>query len=167
MANTRIGNDQCRIIKQNEQSTGPGRWISDVPGPGSNAPYVADPHIRIQHWAGNTWTNSMQIQNRFMRGMATTPRDCITHKAIENNCIPSVSRPIKVSTSRTLTTEQSRAICPAWTLKGLENSQWIEPVAPILVSNPFTPQIDGRDLSKKEWTHKNMCPWNNNAGLHT
>ena len=54
MANTRIGNDACRIMKQNQQMTDPGRYTLGVPGPGADLPYVMDPCIRLQKWGANT-----------------------------------------------------------------------------------------------------------------
>ena len=164
MANTRIGNDSCRIIKHNEQSTGPGRWVSNVPGPGTDIPFMEDPHIRVQYWAGNTWTNTVELQDKSMRGMSQTPRDCITKT---KKTIPTNSHPLSFSKSNKLTVEQMRAICPAWTLKGLETDTWIEPLAPPIVINPFAPRVDGRNLSKKEWSehNTNRCPWEHDVGL--
>lgn len=151
MSNSRIGADPCRIMKHNEQSTMPGRWAIDVPGPGTDAPYMEDPHVRVQKWAGNLRTHSMHLQNTFMRGLAQEPRDCITNKSIFKGGVNDISSPIFSTSSRGLTTEQSRAICPAWTLRGLEGDAWVEPVAPKNNMNPFMPTLDGRDLSKKEW----------------
>lgn len=164
MSNTRIGNDPCRIITNNEQSTNPGRWVVDVPGPGKNLPYMMDPQILAQNWAGNTWSNAVELQDKVMRGRESTPRDCISksnyinkhYVNVElNEKVPNGSAPIQSTSSRSLTTEQSRAICPAWTTRGIDSKMWINPLTPSIRSNPFTPTVDCRDMSKKEWENKN------------
>ena len=36
-----------------QESTGPGRYIMNTPGSGSNPLFMLDPHIRLQKWGGN------------------------------------------------------------------------------------------------------------------
>ena len=40
MASTRFNGDAARIIKSNQQSTGPGRWVLDVPGNGETPSFA-------------------------------------------------------------------------------------------------------------------------------
>tara|TARA_B100000073_G_scaffold439_1_gene408 strand:- start:124 stop:567 length:444 start_codon:yes stop_codon:yes gene_type:complete len=140
-------------MKHNEQATGPGRWMSDVPGPGSSIPFMEDPMIRAQKWAGNTWTHTVTLQDKMMRGMSSLPRDCHPPKkdSIINLDKP---QPMSFPSSRKLTTEQTRAIAPAWTLRGISNNNWMEPMAPPILLNPFASSENSREMSKKEYVNK-------------
>jgi hypothetical protein len=158
MANTRISNDVDRLMEQNEMATAHGRWVASVPGPGANAPFMEDPTVRLQKWGANTWADSMAIQERYMRGTAQNPRDCIKHSVPGGRTqrTPRLT-PNTFAKSRELGAENTRALCPAWTLRGLETDAWIEPMAPPLISNPFTytHAINGREASINAWiAHK-------------
>ena len=48
MANTRFNYDECRTAKILQESTGPGRYLLNTPGPGCNPCFITDPHIRLQ-----------------------------------------------------------------------------------------------------------------------
>jgi hypothetical protein len=52
---TRFHDDPCRIVKQNQQMTGLGRYMLDVPGNGDKPCYMLDPQIIPQKWAGNLY----------------------------------------------------------------------------------------------------------------
>ena len=54
MAFTRFNYDSCRVKKNIQQSTGPGRYILNVPGNAGDKPNVFnDPQLRMQKWGGN------------------------------------------------------------------------------------------------------------------
>ena len=53
MAFTRFNYDESRTIKKLQESTGPGRYIMNVPGNGSNPCFFNDPQIRMQKWGAN------------------------------------------------------------------------------------------------------------------
>ena len=77
MAFTRIHDDPCRIVKENQQSTDVGRWILDTPGNGSTPAYMADPHIRIQTWGGNLMTNSVNLESSLLNVNRPLNKDCL------------------------------------------------------------------------------------------
>ena len=62
MASTRFSSDYCRIEKQLQESTGPGRYMLNVPGQGSTLTFFDDPHIRMQSWGGNLRTNFFNLE---------------------------------------------------------------------------------------------------------
>jgi hypothetical protein len=132
MASTRFNDDPCRISKQLQQSTDPGRWILNVPGNGSNPDYIADPHIRLQMWGGNLMTNSINLESE-LRGVGKPmSRDCLANNQYQQYNVKSV--PIESSQNSILSTEQSRTILPAWTARDLEQNNWY--------SLPLNPQTN-------------------------
>ena len=77
MAFTRFNYDPCRTTKQQQQATDPGRWILNVPGNGLNPCYMEDPHIRIQKWAGNLRTNTINLESDLLGVNRRASRDCL------------------------------------------------------------------------------------------
>jgi hypothetical protein len=119
MASTRISNDDVRVAKSLQQQTGPGRWMLDVPGPGADSCFVLDPHIVPQKWGANLYTNATDVASR-LRGLDRSyNRDCVRPRG---GFLP--SEPIYYKNCSTfLTTEESRALNPAWTLRGAEQNR--------------------------------------------
>jgi hypothetical protein len=122
MAFTRFHDDPCRVIKQNQQMTGLGRYMLDVPGNGITPPYMMDPQIIPQKWSGNLWSNSVELQNSLLGLDRKLNKDCLGINQYNRQTINSY--PIQYPTSDKLTTEQSRAIMPAWTARDLEQVDW-------------------------------------------
>ena len=53
MAFCRYNYDDCRTKKKLQESTGPSRYILNVPGNGSKPCFFNDPQIRLQKWGAN------------------------------------------------------------------------------------------------------------------
>ena len=53
MSFTRFNYDDARTKKNLQQSTGPGRYILNVPGNGVKLPMINDPQMRMQRWGAN------------------------------------------------------------------------------------------------------------------
>ena len=121
MAFTRFHDDPCRIMKQNQQMSDQGRYMLDTPGNGDKPCYMLDPQIIPQKLAGNLWTNSVDIQSNLMGLSQRIGKDCLIE---QNNKIFKESHLIQYPVCKDLTTEQSRAIMPAWTARDLEQSNW-------------------------------------------
>ena len=118
MACSRYMNDRGRIEKQNTILTNPGRYALDVPGPGDQMSFNADPHIRIQKWGANFRNNMMDI-NSDLRGL-TRP---LTRDLPEVNDYKkwSVKSSVAFAPSETnYVTDDSRATHPAWTYREAE-----------------------------------------------
>lgn len=130
MAFTRFKDDPARIEKQLQQQTDIGKWHMDVPGPGLNMPLFLDSHIIAQKWGGNLWTNIIDINSTLIGLNKQINRDNVNQQQFKRSNVQSV--PISYPTSSDfLTTEQSRAIMPAWTAKDLHQNH-----AFILFDNP-------------------------------
>jgi hypothetical protein len=121
MAFTRFKDDPERIEKQLQQQTDQGRWAIDVPGPGNNPPLFLDSHILAQKWGGNLWTNSIDINSSLLGLNKKINRDNVNQYQFKRESMYSV--PVNYPTSSDfLTTEQTRAIMPAWTAKDLQQN---------------------------------------------
>jgi hypothetical protein len=175
MAFTRFHDDPCRITKQLQQQTDQGRWIIDVPGNGGDKPcFALDPQIIPQKWGGNLWTHSIDIQSALLGIDKLLNRDIKnTTNILTNKSVNPYKRftvnaaPISYPVCDTfITTEQSRAIMPAWTARDLQQNH-----AYILPDNPqantemkFGNYISTRVLEKEHFKRGFECvPQNDQA----
>ena len=154
--NTRIGNEPLRIIRKNNQMVDQGRYVMSVPGPGDKNPLILDPQIRLQKWGANIRSNTIRLQDEYMRGMSNESLRYInTGRGKDIQTHDSISYPFDFSKDSKSYTEQTRTICPAWTLRGLENNHWKTPLA---YKNTYNPSLhetfgangreDGRNYAK-------------------
>ena len=72
----RFSFDECRIKKQLQESSGPGKYMLNVPGPGQKLDFFDDPHIRMQQWGGNLRTNFFDLERELQKPSGNF-RDCI------------------------------------------------------------------------------------------
>lgn len=130
MAFTRFHDDEARIIKQLQQQTDQERWYLDVPGNGDKPCFMLDPQIIPQKWGGNLWTHSIDVHSSLLGIDKQLTRDCINKDQFKRQNV--YTSPIDYPVCETfLTTEQSRAIMPAWTARDLQQTH-----AYILPKNP-------------------------------
>jgi len=159
MSNTRFFYDDCRTIKALQQSTDPGRYMLNVPGNGNKPAYVEDPYIRIQKWGANLRTNCIGLESD-LRGLTRqVGRDCLGKDEYKKKAIDSKS--IAYPNCASLTTEQSRAIMPAWTARDLEQVDWYTlPLNPQEnTCMPFLNNLSTRILEKDYY--RNSCDYKN------
>jgi hypothetical protein len=151
MAETRFGSDPCRISKKLQNMTFQGRYMLNAPGNGENPSYMADPHIIMQKWGGNLRTNPMDIDNELRGVNRRINKDCLGKD--EYTRFSTTTQAIEYPISSTLTTEQSRAILPAWTTRDLEQSNWqylyYNPQQHTTI--PFKHNIDTRSLERERF----------------
>jgi len=122
MANTRFYYDPCRTKKSLQQSTGPGRYILNVPGNGADPCYIEDPQIIIQKWGANLRTNTINLESDLLGVNRKIGRDCLGKDSYTSYNVPNSA--IQYPSCNNLYTEQSRAIMPAWTARDLEQVDW-------------------------------------------
>jgi hypothetical protein len=122
MANTRFYYDPCRTKKSLQQSTGPGRYILNVPGNGADPCYMEDPQIIIQKWGANLRTNTINLESDLLGVNRKIGKDCLGKDSYTSYNVPNSA--IQYPTCNNLFTEQSRAIMPAWTARDLEQVDW-------------------------------------------
>lgn len=156
MAFTRFHDDPCRIIKQLQQQTDQGRWVLDVPGNGDKPCFALDPQIIPQKWGGNLWTHSIDIQSSLLGIDKRINRDCLDQDIYKRQTVH--ASPIDYPVCDTfLTTEQSRAIMPAWTARDLpQNHSYILPDNP--QAHVFVPfEKSTRILEKDNFVREFDC----------
>lgn len=165
MAFTRFHDDPCRKIKQLQQSTGPGRYNLSVPGNGSTPAFMADPHIIAQKWGGNLWTNTINVESALFGVNGHLSRDCLGKDDFSKRNVQ--TSPVQYPISMALTTEQPRAIMPAWTARDKEQPNW-----DYLHLNPqentcftFQNNLSTRILEKDYFVRENACVTTSNKPL--
>ena len=152
MSFTRFHDDPCRIAKQSEESSGPGRYALDTPGNGTTPSYMSDPYMRIQTWGGNLRTNSVNLESDMLGLTRNLNRDCL-----ENNYLNTAveSKPIVYPTNN-LSTEQPRSTHPAWQLRSLERTNFpylhLDPQENVCYT--FQNNLDTRILEKNSFVSK-------------
>lgn len=121
MSFTRFYDDPCRIQKQLQESTGPGKYNLNVPGQGI-LPYVMDdPHIRMEKWGGNLCKNSINLESD-LRGLTRKiSRDIPEVNEYHRKSARVIKQRYPVSSK---STEQSRTTHPAWMFNDLEQRKW-------------------------------------------
>jgi hypothetical protein len=157
MAFTRFYYDDCRVQKQLQQQTDPGRWILNVPGNGDRPSYIEDPQIIMQKWGANLRTNPVELESELLGVNRNLSRDCLGKDEFSKYIVP--SQPVQYPDSKTLFTEQSRAIAPAWMVRDSEQVDWYYPPLNPQENTcmPFLNNLSTRILEKDYFTPKHVC----------
>ena len=152
MSFTRFHDDPCRIAKQLQESTGPGRYALDVPGNGPKPCFMEDPFVRLQRWGANLMTNPVDLESSLL-GLS----ERLGAPANRKPALPP-SRAVDYP-SCSPTTEQPRATNPAWTARDLEQVNWyIPPLDPQEnVCMPFPNNLDTRILERDYFVAQAPC----------
>lgn len=157
MSFTRFNYDPARTVKLLQESTGPGRYILNTPGPGSNIPVYNDPQVRLQSWGGNLDKDPVSINNDLTDRTRPLSKYCtklqFPYKGVSKyNPIPTKQNSIEW-------TSQSRATNPAFLTRDLEQTRWYP-----LFLNPqenvcktFHNNINTRLLERDYFTPKIPC----------
>lgn len=153
MAFTRFYDDPCRIEKQLQEQTGPGRYVLNVPGQGDKPSFIEDPHIRMEKWGANLMKNSINLESD-LRGLTRIANADIIH--LNQHKLKSIkSKKMSFPVSNVFT-DQSRATHPAWTYKDLEQTKWeyphLDPQKNISI--PFQNNLSTRILERDGFVPK-------------
>lgn len=151
MSFTRFRDDPGRIMKSLEQSTFAGRYALDAPGPGIQAPFMADPQLRVQRWGANMWTDSTNLESE-LRGLGAP----LSHDYDRTYQQTQLAKGYAIAfPTSEVHVDESRASHPAFLYRDLEQSRW---EAPILnpqnlahLEKPFATEIDTRRLAKDQF----------------
>jgi hypothetical protein len=157
MAFTRFNYDESRTKKHLQQSTGPGRWVMNVPGNGSKPCYMEDSHIRIQKWGANLRTNTINLESDLLGVNRQIGKDCLGKDNYLNYNVPNEA--IQYPSCKSLTTAQSRATNPAWWYRDKEQVDWYYPPLNPQENTcvPFLNNLNTRILEKDYFTPKRDC----------
>jgi hypothetical protein len=162
MANTRFNYDYQRTAKLLQESTGPGRYFLNTPGPGVRMPFVADPFVRLQQWGANLRSvpggavidMASDLDGRTRR----LTNDCVWATYPRSGVVRSVANSYPVSTG--FMTEQSRATHPAWMYVDREQTRWEYPILNPQenVCMPIETDIDTRLQARDAFIPQMPCP---------
>ena len=153
MSFTRFHDDPCRMKKQLQESSGPGRYMLNVPGNGESPCFMEDPYIRLQQWGANLRTNTINLESNLMGLDQPLNRDCESYKTT------AVKSTAKSYPSCQPMTEQPRATNPAWTARDLDQVDWYTlPLNPQEnTCMPFQNNLSTRILEKDYFIAKAPC----------
>jgi hypothetical protein len=116
MAFTRYYDDPDRVMKKLQESTDVGMYRLNQPGNGENPAFIEDPSVIIQGWGANLCYDRIIIENE-LRGNRALTRDAIA-------CPKYIPVKRTYPTHKKEVTSASRAICPAWTVRDMEQVDW-------------------------------------------
>ena len=155
MSFTRFHDDSARIEKQLEESTGPGRYMINMPGNGDKPCFMEDPYIRLQHWGANLRTNTIDLESNLKGLSSVLTKDCITSETLKQ---VTSSQAIEYPSHEPIT-EQPRASHPAWTVRDLEQVEWQAPhTGPQAeVTIPFANNLSSRIIEKDNYKTEFPC----------
>lgn len=121
MSFTRFHDDPCRIAKQLQESTGPGRYMVDVPGNGAKPCFMEDPFVRLQKWGANLQTNTINLESELLGLGRNLNRDCQSVNRYDLKTVD--SKKVQYPSCQPFT-DQTRASNPAWTVRDIEQNNW-------------------------------------------
>ena len=153
MAFTRFHDDPNRIKKQVMESSFTGRYMLNVPGQGTDLPFIEDPHIRLQHWGANLRYNTVNLESD-LRGLT---RPLNRDNADLNEYKQFAKEPSAVTYKKSDPfVQETRASHPAWMYKDLEQTRWETPLL-----NPhnglekgFLENLQTRNLEKDNYVRR-------------
>ena len=153
MSFTRFRDDDARVQEQLHNLTHTGRYQINTPGPGSDIPFMEDPHMRLEKYGANLRTNKVGIESDLKGLTRKLNRDLLDendYKKMETESH------IRSHSTRAPYVEESRASHPAWTYKDLEQSRWEIPfVNPQTnIEQPFNFNLNSRVLAKDNFLPK-------------
>lgn len=171
MAFTRFNYDPCRTAKLLQESTGPGRYMLNVPGPGCKPCFFEDPEIRLQKWGANLryvpGGTPIDIDSDLIGITRKNTNDCIKRGYPKEGTV--YSEKVNYCTLKAPFTKQSRVTHPPWMYRDLEQSNryplflaqdYLRPTgAPNL---PFYSYLNTRLLEKDNFVPNVTCPLNYN-----
>lgn len=153
MSFTRFHDDPCRIEKQLQEMSGPGRYMLNVPGNGEKPCFMEDPFIRLQKWGANLRTNTINLESDLLGLTRKSNRDCIEQNNYRSNNVSSklIEYPLCNPS-----TEQSRATHPAWMVRDLEQVKYaILPLNPQEnTCIPFQNNLNTRLIERDQFVAK-------------
>ena len=125
MAFTRYNYDECRTKKKLQESTGPGRYILNVPGNGSNPCFFNDPQIRLQKWGANldNVINGGPIDiDSDLTGRTRRLTKYCSKDRFSKSGVPQIEK-VEYPVCSDALTDQSRATHPAWQYRALPQNR--------------------------------------------
>lgn len=151
---TSIRNDPIRIEKEMQISSFSGRYALEVPGPGTDLPFIEDTQIRLQTWGANRCSGMTNVESDLLGLTRNLTRDEIWANDYKRTAVQ--TQPIKDYRVQEPYTLESRASHPAWVYRDMEYQRWESPfINPQEnLEKPFHSNINTRILEKDYFVRK-------------
>ncbi len=131
MSLTRFNDDSVRIKKKLQEMTGASQYQLNAPGPGVETPFFEDPQLRLQRWGANLRSNTTNLESDLIG---------ISRKNTKHTVEYGTTSPGTSTTnygSRAAFIDETRASNPAWTIRDLEHTRWMQ------IANTPVPALAG------------------------
>lgn len=151
MASTRFSFDECRINKQLQESSGPGKYMLNVPGPGKTLDFFDDPYIRMQQWGGNLRTNFFDLERELQKPCGNF-RDCINQQ--EHQVVSMAKESNENTNEITYHSRYTHPVC-AFREKECNNFNYLFMNPQENVCYPFENNISSRIIEKDNYLFNN------------
>lgn len=127
MSFTRFKYDNARTHKYLQQSTDPSRYILNVPGNNGDKPlFLEDPHIRLQKWGANVYTNPIDVSSD-LDGRSRKQFKYCSPTQYPNNILHNSTQIQNVEVGKSFT-DETRTSHPSWLYRDLEQTRWEYPI---------------------------------------
>jgi len=161
MSFTRQYDDPTKIKQQLQDTTFVGRYMLDKPGYGvSNLTFIEDPQIRLQNWGANINTNQPRtdIESDLFTLSRRYNRDLVEVNDHKKHGI--VPTPANWGTTKPFV-DESRASCPAWMYRTVENNRWEFPLINPQdhIERPFNYDVQTRIIEKDTYAPSYPTPF--------
>ena len=119
MSLTRFNDDSARIKKKLQEMTGASQYQLNAPGPGVETPFFEDPQLRLQRWGANLRSNTTNLESDLIGiGRKNTKQATDVKYGVSTSTTDYGSRAAFI--------DETRASNPAWTLRDLEHTRWMQ-----------------------------------------
>lgn len=151
MSFTRFSSDPARIKKQLDETTFSARYMLDKPGQGVNLPFFEDPQIRMQTWGANLYKDPTSIESDMLGLTRRYNRDLVDVNDHKKHAV--IAQPMVWGNSQPFV-DESRASCPAWMFRDVQNNRWEQPLLNPLngLEKGFNENISTRILEKDNYS---------------
>jgi hypothetical protein len=144
---TRFSNDDIRVKKAMEISSFQCRYFMDVPGQGTDLPFLEDPQMRLQGWGANLQTNTVNLESDLKGMTRKSNRDYVETNDYKQNAVS--SNTVKYGNHSPFV-DESRTTHPVWMYRAYEPNRWENPIhnPQLNLEKGFNDNIQTRILEK-------------------
>ncbi len=157
MSFTNIFYDKDRVSKNLNQNLENLQYMTQVPGNGTKPYFIDDPQIRLQKFGANISNNIVDL-NSTLLGLNKIQSNCNEMKDINterggNNNLTKEFDIKNFPVYSYAITDESRLMMPAWTLRDMENQNWINMTHQKLnnIEMKFSNNVSSRILEKDKF----------------
>ena len=144
---TSFYDDPARVSKRLQESSEAANYYMNIPGPGSQMPFLQDPQIRLQKWSANLMQDTVNLESDLL-GLTRQSRngdieEYTKHRVPQHRVYYPSKKPF---------VEESRTVAPAWMSREVDvsNRAWSFPILNPLhtLEPPFARNLETRILDR-------------------